>query len=140
MHLPITWIERIPLLQIYFSYFIVKQGTIFNYICFKQGTQICSACSSIGLIHYGPANWSFKRQIICANYFIIIIYYEVFFVFFSDSIFPESCIFCVLAQENQEAFSESCSLITGVWQGLVEICQKYIEVNHFLLLTCSRQI
>ena len=33
--------------------------------------------------------------------------------------------------ENPEAFSESCSLISGVLQGLVKICKKYIEVNHF---------
>ena len=64
-------IERIPLLQVYFSHFIVKQGTVFKDICFKQGTQFCSACSSSGLIYYGPANWSFRRQIPCANYFII---------------------------------------------------------------------
>ena len=38
MHLPIIWIEIIPLLQVYFSHFIAKQGTIFKDICFKQGT------------------------------------------------------------------------------------------------------
>ena len=46
-------VERIPLLQVYFSHFIAKQGTIFKDICFKQGTQFCSAR---GLIYYGPAN------------------------------------------------------------------------------------
>ena len=51
------------------------------------------------------------------------------------------CIFCVLAEENQEAFSEKCSLISGViLQGLVKICKKYIEVNLFLLLSCSTLI
>ena len=49
-------IERIPLLQVYFSHFIAKQGTIFKDICFKQGTQFSSARSSSGLIYYGPAN------------------------------------------------------------------------------------
>ena len=49
-------IERIPLLQVYFSYFITKQGIIFKNICFKQGTQFSSARSSSGLIYYGPAN------------------------------------------------------------------------------------
>ena len=94
---PIIWIERIPLLQVYFSYFIAKQGTIFKDICIKEVTQFCSACSSSGLIYHGPANWSFRRRIPRAGYFIIIIYYEVFLYFFTESIFPKNCIFCVLA-------------------------------------------
>ena len=94
---PIIWFERIPLLQVYFSYFIAKQGTIFKDICIKEDTQFCSACSSSGLIYHGPANWSFRRQIPRAGYFIIIIYYEVFLYFFTESIFPKDCIFCVLA-------------------------------------------
>ena len=132
MHLPIIWIERIPLLQLYFSHFIIKQGIIFWYICFKQGTQFCSACSSSGLIYYGPSNWSFTRQIPCTNHFIIIIYHEFILYFFQKIVF-----FCILASENQEAFSERCSLISGVLQSLVKICKKYMEVNHFLLLSCS---
>ena len=79
MHLSIIWIDRIPLLQVYLSHFIAKQDTIFKDIRFKQGAQFCSACSSIGLIYYGPANLSFRRQISCANYVIIIIYYNVSF-------------------------------------------------------------
>ena len=57
------------------------------------GTQFCSACSSIGLIYYGPANWSFRRQIPCANYFIVIIYSEVFFVFFFRITFSKKLYF-----------------------------------------------
>ena len=30
-----------------------------------------------------------------------------------------------------------CSLVSGFLQGLVKICIKYIEANHFLLLNCS---
>ena len=82
MDLLIIGIERIPLLQVYFSLFIAKQGTIFKDICFKQGSQFCSVSSSSGLAYYGLTNWSFRRQILCANYFIIIIYNEVFFIFF----------------------------------------------------------
>ena len=51
MHLIIIWIERIPLLQVYLSHFIAKQNKIFKDICFDQGTQFCSAFSSIGLIY-----------------------------------------------------------------------------------------
>ena len=49
-------IERISLLQVHFSHFIAKQGTISKDICFKQGTQFSSAGSNSGLIYYGPAN------------------------------------------------------------------------------------
>ena len=87
MHLPIILIEIIPLLQVYFSQFIAKQDSIFIHICFMHGIQFCSACSSIGLIYYGTANWSFRRQIPCVNDFIIIIYYEVFWYFSSKSVF-----------------------------------------------------
>ena len=76
-----------------FSQFIAKQGKIFQDICLKEGTQVCSTCSSSGLINFAPANWSFRRQIPCANYRIIIIYFKVFFVFFSESIFQKICIF-----------------------------------------------
>ena len=96
MHLPIIWMEKIPLLQVYFSHFIAKQDSIFTDICFKQGTQFCSACSSIGLIYYGPANSSLTRQIPCSNYFIIIIiYHEVFIfcVFFPDHFFQKIVFF-----------------------------------------------
>ena len=76
----------------YFSHFIEKQGTIFKDICFKQGTQFCSAYSSNGLIYYGPANWSFRRPIPLPNYFIIIIiFYEVYF--FPESIFQKKTVF-----------------------------------------------
>ena len=56
-----------------------------------------------------------------------------FFCIFSESICPKECwfFFCILAQEYQEAFSEKCSLISGVLQGLVKICKKYMGVNHF---------
>ena len=79
-----------------FEPFSAKQDTVFRDICFKQGTQFCSACSSIGLIYYGLANLLFRKQIPCANYFIII-YYEAFLYFFSESNFSKKLLFCVLA-------------------------------------------
>ena len=83
-----------PLLQVCFSHFIAKHGSIFKDICFKQGTQFCSACSSSGLIYYEPANWLFGRQIPCANYFIITIYYEVILYFFPNQFFQKLvCLF-----------------------------------------------
>ena len=93
MHFRIIWIERIPLLQVYFSYFIAKQGRIFKDICIKESTQFCSACSSSGLIYYGPVSSSFRRKRPCANYFIIIIYYEVFLHFFLNQFFQKIVFF-----------------------------------------------
>ena len=101
------------------------------------GTQFCSACSSSGLIYYGPVNWSFRRQTPCANYFIIIVYYEGFLYFFRINFSKNVYFFCVLAYENQEAFSQRCSITSGALQGLVKICKKFMEVKHFLLLSCS---
>ena len=79
MHLPIIWIERIPLLQVYFSYFIAKQSTIFKDICIKEGTKFCSACFSSGLIYHGPANWSCRRQMPRANYYYYITWRFLYF-------------------------------------------------------------
>ena len=62
---------------------------------------------------------------------------NVFLYFFPNQFFQKVVFFCVLAEENQEAFSEMCSFISGVLQGLVKICKKFMEVNHFLFLSCS---
>ena len=88
MDLLIIWLERIPLLQLYFSHCIAQQGTIFNNIYFKQGTQLCSAS-----FYDGPTNWSLTRQIPCTNYFIMIIYYEDFFYFFFEIYFYNNFFF-----------------------------------------------
>ena len=93
LHFRIIWIERIPLLQVYFSDFIAKQGRIFKDICIKESTQFCSACSSSGLIYYGHVSSSFRRKRPRANYFIIIIYYEVFLYFFLNQFFQKIVIF-----------------------------------------------
>ena len=57
--------------------------------CFKQGSQFRSACFPSGLIYYGPENWSFRRQIPYANYFIIFIYYKAFLYFFRNQFFKK---------------------------------------------------
>ena len=121
----------------YFSHFIAKQESIFIDICFKQGTQFCSASSSIGLIYYGPANWSFRKQIHAQIILLLLFTIKFFCIFFPNQFLQKFVFFCVLALENEEAFSESCSLISGVLQGLVKICKKYVEVNNFLLLIFS---
>ena len=97
MDLLIIWLERIPLLQLYFSHCIAQQGTIFNNIYFKQGTQLCSAS-----FYDGPANWSLTRQIPCTNYFIMIIYYKDFLYFFSKSIFTTTSFFFFFAFWRQK--------------------------------------
>ena len=101
---PIIWFERIPLLQVYFSYFIAKQGTIFKDICIKEDTQFCSACSSSGLIYHGPANWSFRRQIPRTGYFIIIVYYEVFCIFLLNQFFQKIVFFAFWRKKIRSHF------------------------------------
>ena len=83
----------------YFSQVIAKQGTIFKDICFKQGTQFSSACSSIGLIYYGTANWSFRRQIPCASFLLLLLFtMKIFCIFFPSQFFQKKMyFFCVLA-------------------------------------------
>ena len=76
-------------------------------------------------------------EILCANYSISIIYHKVVLYFFPNQIFQKIVFSCVLLEENQETFSEKCSPTSGVLQGLVKICKKYMEVNLILLLTCS---
>ena len=61
-------------------------------------------------------------------------------MFFFKSIFPKDCIFLRSGGENQETFSEKCSVISNVLPGLVKICKKYMDVNLFLLLSCSARI
>ena len=62
---------------------------------------------------------------------------KCFYIFFRISFSKKIVFSCVLAEENQETFSEKCSLISRVLQGLVKTCNKHIEVNHFLLLSYS---
>ena len=85
------------------------------------------------------ALWEPLGDIMCELYYYNYYLLWRFFVFFSEPIFPKNCIifFCILEQENQEGFSESCSLISGVLQGLVRISKKYMEINLFLLLSWS---
>ena len=77
MHLSIIWIEKIPLLQVHFSQFIAKQGTIVKDICYILGALFCFLPSSSCLIYYEHANWPFRRQRPCAVCFIIIMWYKV---------------------------------------------------------------
>ena len=65
---------------------------------------------------------------------------KLFCIFFRINFSEKNFFFCVLSQENQGAFSQRCSLIGGVLQGLIKICKKYKKVNHFLLLICSTRI
>ena len=82
MHLPIIWIERTPLLQVYFNHFIVKQGTIFQDI-FVLSKVLNFVLPVPPVVSFnGPANLSFSREIPCANYVLVLIYYEGFSYFF----------------------------------------------------------
>ena len=66
-----------------------------------------------------------------------------FFGIFFQINFSKNCIFWVLVEENQEAFREKCSLISGVLQGIVKTCKKYMEGNLAVILydsTCRQCI
>ena len=52
---------------------------------------------------------------------LLLLFTMKFFVFFPNQSFQKNVFFCVLAKENQKAFSEKCSLLSGVLQGLVKI-------------------
>ena len=56
----------------------------------------------------------------CVNYFIVIIYYDAFLYIKFRINFSKKLFFCVLAQENQEAFIKRYSVISAVLQGLVK--------------------
>ena len=62
-----------------------------------------------------------------------------FFVIFFEYITCKSSArnYCVLVEENPETFTERCSLITCILQGVAKIFKKYVKVNHFLRLSCS---
>ena len=87
------------------------------------------------LLHWSDVIWTCKqipwRQIPCANYFTIITYFEIFLYFFPNQVFQKIDSFYVLAWENQ-AFSESCSLIRAALQGFVKICSGaiFLEGNY----------
>ena len=58
---------------------------------------------------------------------IIIIYYEVFLIFFLNQFF-QKIVFFAFWRPN---ISERCSLMSGILQGLVKTWKIYIEVNRF---------
>ena len=66
--------------------------------------------------------------------------WSFFCTFFRINFSKKLYYFCILAEENQEVFSERCSIISRVLQGLVKMCKIYMEVNQFLLVSCSTRI
>ena len=69
---------------------------------------------------------------------ILLLFTMKFFCFFFPNQFFQKLYFhCVLAQENQETFSERCSVISGALQASVKISKKHMKVNPFLILSCS---
>ena len=88
--------------------------------------------SSSGMIYCGPANWSFRRQRPCANYFTIITCYEVFSYFFSNYFSKKKLFLCSGWRKPRYIYWK---MFSYMWCSLVKICKKYIEVNHVLLLS-----
>ena len=97
MHFPIIWIERIPLLQVYFSHVIVKQGAIFEDICFKVLNFVLLVPPLVWFtmdLQTGHLEGRYHAQI------LLLLFTMEFFIFFSESIFPKNYWFCVLPKEN----------------------------------------
>ena len=60
-----------------------------------------------------------------ARIILLLLFTLKFFCIISESIFPKNCFFFAFWRKKiQEAFSEWCSLISGVLQGLFKICKK----------------
>ena len=93
-----------------------------------------------GRYEYTPgASRRYYARVILLLLFTVKFFYNFFFFFF-ESVFPKIVFLCVPASENQGTFSERCSLKSGVSEGLVKVCKKYMEFNSFLLLSCSTHI
>ena len=122
IYLLFIWIKKIPLVQVYFSHFIAKQSTISKVTYFKQGTRFCSACSSISLISYetGQLEDKYHAPIMSLLLFTMNFYCIFFRIKFSKKLFV-----CFLhSGVRKSGFSERCSLMSGILQGLVKICEK----------------
>ena len=78
-------------------------------------------------------------EISCTSYSIIIIYDEAILYFFGIN-FSKRLYFFAFWQKKIRRHLVKCCIISGVLQGLVKICKKYIEVNLFLLLSCTTLI
>ena len=69
----------------YLKIFVLKK--VLNFFLFV------TPMANFVLTYYAPANWSFRRQILRTNYFIIIIYYEVFLYFLLNQFFQKIVFF-----------------------------------------------
>ena len=76
-------------------------------------------------------------EISCANYSIIIIYYEVFLYFFQNQFFIKIVFFALWRKKIRTHLVKS--VISGILQGLIKIYKKCIEVIFFFTpkLQCS---
>ena len=89
MHLRIIGIERIPLLQVYFSHVISKQGSMFEDICCRQDAQFCSICSTSGLIYYGLQTVMWRAETMRDFFLLILLFTMKFLRIFSECIYGE---------------------------------------------------
>ena len=126
-------------MRVYFSHFISKQGTIVKDNCYRQDAQSCSVCSPSGLIYYGHANWSYRRQRPCANFLIIIMCYEAFSYFFLNKLIVnfQQENFAFWCKKIQIHLLRGVLFIKHILKTVAKIFKKYMKVNHFLLLSCS---
>ena len=89
-------------------------------------TKFRSTCSPSGMIYYGPAKTDTIHEL---SYYYNLLW--IFFGFFSELIFPKNCIFFSFFRIKIRRH-----LVKGVLLWMV-FCKKYMEINYFLLLSCS---
>ena len=132
MHLPIIWIERISLLQVYFRHFIAKQRTIFKDVCCKQGAQFCFVLPPVVWFTVDLQTGHLEDR----DHVLIILqllFAMKFFRIFFRIIFPKKYIFLCSGLRKPRCIY--WKMFCYMWCSLVKICKKYIEVNHVLLLS-----
>ena len=128
--MPIIWIERIPL-------WCILATLLKNTAQYLKTFVLSKVLSFVQLIP--PMVWftmdlqtGHLEDRYHARIILLLLFFMKFFcIFFPNQFFQKTVFFCVLASENQEAFSERCSPISSVLQGLVRICKRCMEVNHF---------
>ena len=90
-------IERIPLLQVYFSHFIGKQGTIFKVFVLSKVLNFVLVVPPVIWFTMDLQTSHLEDRYHCVDYFIIIIiYFEVFLYFFPNQFFQKIVFFLPL--------------------------------------------
>ena len=102
-------------------------------ICFNQGTQFCFACYSSGLIHNGPANWSFLNDRGYARIILLLLFTMKFFCISFRINFFKKLFFFAFWCKKIKRYSVS-SILQGL-QSFTKYCiYIYIYIYIFIYI------